>query len=76
MSLSSKVTQRREKLESEKAKIAQRYWNNDSVEILVSDLAEVMDNLILDAWHDQITESKDIALFAVGAHFDGHRRWL
>ena len=68
MSLSSKVTQRREKLESEKAKIAQRYWNNDSVEILVSDLAEVMDNLILDAWHDQITESKDIALFAVGGY--------
>jgi [protein-PII] uridylyltransferase len=68
MSLSSLVTQRREKLESEKAKLAERYWNNEAVETLVSDLAEVMDKLILDAWHEQITQSKDIALFAVGGY--------
>ena len=68
MSLPSQVTQRREKLESEKAKLAERYWNNDAVETLVSDLADVMDQLILDAWHEQITQSKDIALFAVGGY--------
>ena len=27
-----------------------------------------MDKLILDAWHEQITESEDIALFAVGGY--------
>ena len=68
MSLTPQVTQRREKLEAEKAKIAERYWNNDPVEILVSDLAEIMDDLILDAWHEQIAQSPDIALFAVGGY--------
>ena len=68
MSLTSQVTQRREKLEAEKSLIAERYWNNDPIETLVCDLAEVMDALILDAWDEQIAESQDIALFAVGGY--------
>ena len=68
VSLNSQVTQRRETLEKEKANIAKRYWNNEAVETLVSDLSSLMDQLILEAWHEQISATQDIALFAVGGY--------
>jgi [protein-PII] uridylyltransferase len=68
VSLNSQVTQRRETLEKEKANIAKRYWDNEAVETLVSDLSSLMDQLILEAWHEQISATQDIALFAVGGY--------
>ena len=48
--------------------LADRYWNNEPVEDLVSGLTDTFDTLIIDLWRQHFNDTSDCALFAVGGY--------
>ena len=68
MSLAVSTLARRETLAEAVNALAERYWNNEPVEDLVSGLTETFDTLIIDLWREHFNETSDCALFAVGGY--------
>jgi [protein-PII] uridylyltransferase len=68
MSLAVSIIARRETLAEAVEALADRYWNNEPIEDLVSGLTQTFDSLIIDLWQQHFNEISGCALFAVGGY--------
>lgn len=68
MSLPSAVLQRREILDATLTGLADRYWNDEPVEELVSGLTQAFDQLLSDIWQQHFEPEENCALYAVGGY--------
>ena len=68
MSLAVSILARRETLAEAVDALAERYWNNEPVEDLVSGLTKTFDTLIIDLWRQHFNDTSGCALFAVGGY--------
>ena len=54
-----------------RGKIADRFWQNEPIEILIADLTVAVDNIVKDLYRLTIGATPGVALYAVGGYGRG-----